>query len=286
MEKYTQNKYRLAFCTLLSFIVFLGSASAQPKLKEIWKTDTILPVPESVVMDSNGEHLYVSLIGPGDTGASDGNGAIALLKTNGEVVERDLISGLNSPKGLGLIGDLLYVADLKELVVIDVKSRKIKNRIRPKDVTMLNDVAVDHRGNVYVSDSKGGSILKFTGTSYEKIFEGLSNPNGVFTKDDDLYFVASGKLYKSEGAKSKPVVLAEGMEASTDGIHLDKSGNFLISAWAGVVYHVSNEGQVSSLLDLRKEKINTADFFFDEERGTLYLPTFFGNRVIAYEVSY
>jgi len=73
------------------------------------------------------------------------------------------------------------------------------------------------------------------------------------------------------------------MEKSTDG--LQRYGHdFLVSCWAGAIYHVTEKGKVSLLMDTRSEKINTADFAFDNKTQMMYLPTFFNKQVIAYKV--
>ncbi|GAA4779220.1 ATP/GTP-binding protein [Olivibacter ginsenosidimutans] len=271
--------YRL---TTLITLCLLGSiAYAQPKLKKVWETDE-LPVPESVLLDQKTNTLYVSLIGEGDAAALDGNGGIAKLDLNGKIIQKDWAKGLNSPKGLGLFQDKLYVADLKELVIINTKNGKIIQRLPFPEAGMLNDVTVDAQGNVFVSDSKGGTIYQVAQGKAHVFLAHLVNPNGVLADGSDLYFLDSGTLYKANQTQQVSKI-AEGMEKSTDG--LQHYGNdFLVSCWAGVLYHVPKDGAVHMLLDTRKEKINTADFTFDNQSHMLYLPTFFKNCVIAYKI--
>lgn len=270
---------QLIFTLLLT--LSYGLMIAQPTLNKLWQTDS-LSVPESVLLHKENNTLYVSLIGAGDAGAKDGNGTIAKLDLKGNVIQKDWAIGLNSPKGLGKYKNQLYVADLDELVIIAVNSGKVINRIPFPGAGMLNDVTVDSRGNVFVSDSKGGRIYKVSNNKASVYLDKLSNPNGVLAEGSDLYFLDSGVLYKTNGGK-QVVKLAEGMEKSTDG--LQKYGNnFLVSCWAGMIYFVEKNGEVATLLDTRAEKINTADFAFDDQSHTMYLPTFFKNYVAAYKV--
>uniref|UniRef100_F4C5Q9 SMP-30/Gluconolaconase/LRE-like region-containing protein n=1 Tax=Sphingobacterium sp. (strain 21) TaxID=743722 RepID=F4C5Q9_SPHS2 len=270
--------------TLFSFVYFLSVSSyllAQPALKKLWQTDH-LDVPESVLIAEESNTLYASLIGPGNHTATDGNGSIAKLDRNGKIINAQWITGLNSPKGLGEFKDKLYVADLKELVIIDIPDNKVLKKIEIPQVGMLNDITIDPHGIVYVSDSKGGKIYCYKNGKVEVFLDGLVNPNGLFAADNGLYFLDSGSLFYLNKNKQADKI-AEGMEKSTDGLQKD-GDNFLVSAWIGVLCYVTKDGKVTTLLDTKAEKMNTADFAFDRASRQLYLPTFFKNQIIAYQV--
>lgn len=271
---------RFFFCT--AYFLFTGtSLFAQPTLSKLWQTDH-LEVPESVLIAKESNNLYISLIGPGDHTTVDGNGSIAKLDLNGKIIDRQWITGLNSPKGLGEYKDRLYVADLKELIIIDIPTKKILKKIAVPEAGMFNDVTVDHQGNVYVSDSKGGKIYLYANGKLSPFLDQLVNPNGLLTADNGLYFLDSGSLFFLD--KNKEVnKLADGMEKSTDGLQKD-GDNFLVSAWIGVLYYIDENKKVTPLIDSRSEKTNTADFAFDSQSRILYLPTFFKNHISAYRV--
>ncbi|MCU0461018.1 MAG: hypothetical protein MUF36_03215 [Bacteroidales bacterium] len=100
----------------------------QYKIVELWKTDTILMVPESVIYDEKRDVLYVSNLNY-EPRLKDGNGFISRLNTNGEILNLRWIEGLSSPKGLAIVDDTLYTADVDELIVIDInKGQIIKNK--------------------------------------------------------------------------------------------------------------------------------------------------------------
>jgi hypothetical protein len=61
--------------------------------------------------------------------------------------------------------------------------------------------------------------------------------------------------------------------------------DFIVSTWSGVVYYIdAKAGTKQTLLDGREKKINSADIGFDPATKMVYIPTFFGNTVAAYEV--
>ena len=65
-------------------------------------------------------------------------------------------TGLDDPKGLVVVGDLMYVADVKKVWRIDAKGKTEVYAAPgdfPRPPVFLNDIAYDGIGNFYVSDS-------------------------------------------------------------------------------------------------------------------------------------
>ena len=56
-----------------------------------------------------------------------------------EMIAPDWVSGLNSPKGMGVYKDKLYAADLENVVVIDVNAGKIVETIKVEGAEGLNE---------------------------------------------------------------------------------------------------------------------------------------------------
>ena len=254
-------------------------AQAQ-KLEKLWETDTILRVPECVVLSAEKNMLYVSNIG--SSTMADGHGSIGKISTDGKIISVDWVSGLNAPKGMALVGSELFVAEPTAIAIIDVKAGKIITRIPVEGAKMLNDVDAAPNGDVYVSDSRGGKIIKVSNRKVSTVVEGLEGPNGVLFTGDKLHFLDRGQLYVMDGNDKK--LLAEGMEASTDGVEQLDNGDFLISCWSGLIYYVKANGVTTTLLDTRDQKINTADIAWDAQKKILYVPTFFKNKVMAFKL--
>ena len=91
-------------------------------------------------------------------------------------------------------------------------------------------------------------------------------------------------LFRSAAKDKTLTKLAEGMDESTDGLEQTKSGNFIVSCWSGIVYYVKPNGTKTVLLDTREQKLNTADIGFDAEKNVVYIPTFYGNKIVAYKL--
>ena len=105
------------------------------------------------------------------------------------------VVGLDATKGMGLFGKRLYVADLDQVVVIDVAKEMILEKIPIEGAKGLNDITIDAKGVVYVSDMFTGKVHRIADGVVTTILESLSRPNGVFAEGDDLYLLDNGGLY-------------------------------------------------------------------------------------------
>ena len=126
----------------------------------------------------------------------DGNGFIARLRPDGTIIEREWVKGLNAPTGMALNDRTLYVADVDELVEINVASGEIANRYPAKGAIFLNDVAVGEDGTVYVSDTPMNTIWRLKDGSFEPWLanDDLNGPNGLLPQGDKLIVASFGKI--------------------------------------------------------------------------------------------
>jgi sugar lactone lactonase YvrE len=268
---------------LFLFLFFLSSwqVQAQHGLQKLWESDTILQIPESVLYDAGRQILYVSLIdGPGNV--KDGKGGIAMLHPDGTIADTGWITGLNAPKGLGQYGNKLYVADLDEVVVIDIPGSKIEKKIPVPGSVFLNDITIDPHGTVYVSDTRKNKIFRIEQDRPSVYIDSVAGPNGLLFENNSLYVLASGSLLQYD-AQKQVTQLASGMEKSTDGLVMVQPGEFVATAWVGVVYYVAG-GTVQELLNVKADKINTADLAYDAARKLLYIPTFNHKNIITFRL--
>jgi sugar lactone lactonase YvrE len=269
---------------LLVVILFNSSLLfAQHKLEKLWETDSVLKVPESVLFDGDNKVLYAANIDGTDPWGKDGKGSVAKVGLDGKVIAVEWVSGLNAPKGMGLYKGKLYVADLNELVVIDIAGSKIEKKIVVTGAEGLNDVSVSKAGTVYVSDSKLKKIFVVKDGISELFLDTLKGPNGVLMRGDDFYLLDAGGMYKMNKDKTLTKI-TDGMDGGTDGIENISGNDFIVSCWQGVVWYVSADGSKQQLLDSRGDKKNTADIGMDAKNKIIYVPTFWRNTIVAYRV--
>ena len=277
-------KKGLSRTAMLTAILFNSSLLfAQHKLEKLWETDSVLKVPESVLFDGDNKILYAANIDGTDPWAKDGKGSVAKVGLDGKVIATEWISGLNAPKGMGLHKGKLYVADLNELVVIDIAGGKIEKRIVVTGAEGLNDVSVSKNGTVYVSDSKLKKIFVVKDGVTELLLDTLKGPNGVLIRGDDFYLLDAGGMYKMNKDKTLTKI-TDGMDGGTDGIENISGNDFIVSCWQGVVWYVNANGSKQQLLDSRPDKKNSADIGLDAKNKIVYVPTFWRNTIVAYRV--
>ncbi len=272
----------LILISFLFIIVKTGFTQSHILVKK-WATDTLLKTPESVLYDEKGKFLYVSNI-DGTPDGKDGKGSVGKVGLDGKILVVDWVKGLNAPKGMGLYKNKLYVADLTEVVVIDVVKARIIKRIPVEKSVFLNDITIDRHGVVYVSDTRGFKVYKIENDKeVTALLENLKAPNGLLAVGDDLLVLDKGMLFKMLPG-GQLFTIAEGMDPSTDGVEMVKPNEYIVSCWAGIIYYIDARGGKQTLLDTRTEKINSADIGYDARNRILYVPTFYKNGIVAYEV--
>lgn len=268
--------------TLFALYIF-NTIQAQHKLVKLWETDSILKVPESVLYSSKHNVLFVSNIDGKEPWSKDGKGSIGKVGLDGKIIKVDWITGLNAPKGMGLYKNKLYVADVTEVVVINIVKAIIIKRIPIDSAQTLNDITIDKKGVVYVSDSRGRKIYTITNDVPALYMTNLKRPNGLLANNDALYVLDDGVMYRSE--KNKPLMfITDGMSGGTDGIENINGKDFIVSCWAGSIWYVNANGAKQLLLDTQAQKINSADIGYNAQKKIVYVPTFWNNTVVAYAV--
>lgn len=261
----------------------LGSGLfAAPKLVKKWETEATLKVPESVLHDAARGVLYVTNI-DGEPWGDDGRGSIGKVGLDGKVIAVEWVTGLSAPKGMALHGRRLYVADIDRVVVVDVEQGAILEKIAIPGAHGINDVTVDPAGVVYVSDSRDKKIHALRHGKVSLVLEGLAAPNGVHCSGGELYFMDDGGLYRL-GQAGEKVLVAAGKPGNGDGLESVGDGGFIITYWPGVYDYARLDGTRETLLDTSADKISAADIGYNARERIIYVPTFFKNTVIAYEL--
>ncbi|PWJ60552.1 hypothetical protein CLV98_101737 [Dyadobacter jejuensis] len=275
-------KLRYVFFSLVTLWVSSTCVQAQRQLTKLWETKAELPIPESVLFSAKDKLLYVSNI-DGKASEKDGQGSIGKVDLKGNIIDNNWVSGLNAPKGMGKMGYSLYVADLDEIVEIHTKTGEIIKKHPIEGAKFLNDLTIDAKGAIYVTDTQTKKIYKMQDGVVTTYHENLTRPNGLLALGTDLLIADNGVLKRLSGATNLTIV-AEGMEPSTDGIQEIKPGEYLVSCWTGTVYTVKSDGTINKILDTSAEKINAADIGYDNRKKIVYVPTFMKNSVVAYQL--
>lgn len=264
------------------------------------KTISGFQTPESVLVDADQDVYFVSNIN-GQPLAADDNGFIS--KVNPETLQVDLkwIDAakpdiiLNAPKGMAILGDTLYVADLSVVRKFDRKTGQPKGEIPIPAATFLNDVASDGKA-VYVTDTgmkagAGGNfeptgtdaVWKIVADKPQKIASGsdLDRPNGVEIVDGKVWVVSFGanELYQVD--KGKKTNVSKLPKGSLDGLVHLSDGSFLVSSWDGKAVYRGKDNKFQAIV----ENVDSpADIGYDTKRHRLLIPHFMENVVSIHDV--
>lgn len=289
-----------AFTTLLFtlFTLFFTTVvfSADPILQPAWQTKAIFEQPESVIYDNKNEVFYVSNVN-GDAMAADGNGYISTLSLTGEIIEQHWLTDLDAPKGLAIVGNTLYVADINKLVVIDIPTKTIKHRHLAIEAKFLNDVVADEDGNVYASSFLTNTIYRLKAGTFDVWLrnEQLEFPNGLIVEGGQLIVASWGNMtdgfateipghLKTVDLTSKTITSLgdQSPVGNLDGIEPDGNGNYFVTDWMnGKLLHIQANGISSTLLHLNQ---GSADHTVLLDQGLVIIPMMLDGYIAAYRI--
>jgi len=260
------------------------SAFIHQSLKKVWETEKLFSTPESVIYDEKNDVLYVANIN-GQPLDRDNNGFISKVSTDGKIVSLKWISKLDAPKGMGIYKGKLYVADIDHLVEIDINEGKIIKKYKGKKAKFLNDVAVDKSGAVYVSDMKNNAIYKLQNGVFEPWLSigNLFQPNGLLIEDNNLLIGCMNYVVAAD-LKTKHVRTFITETGSIDGFVKNGNEKYIISDWLGNLHMITKTSPKMKILSTEAAKINAADIEYIKSKKLLLIPTFYDNRIMAYEV--
>ena len=123
---------------LIVMTTLLSTAlKAQHSLEKIWETDSVFLFSEGVVPEPGGKFLFVSNT-IGSPMAKDGKGSISKVGFDGKIIDLNWVTeGMNAPKDIQVFKNLIYLADLDEVIVVDIDKAAVVQRIRIEGATLL-----------------------------------------------------------------------------------------------------------------------------------------------------
>ncbi|MBN2519772.1 MAG: hypothetical protein JXB17_04645 [Bacteroidales bacterium] len=271
----------------LTTTIFIISCLNQPvkqekySLVKVWSTDTLLRTPESAYYDQERDVIFVSNINSGATEEGD-NGFISKLNRQGEIIELKWVTGINTPKGIGVFGNNLYVTETNKLVIIDIEKAEIIEKISIEGTGFLNDISIDSLGKVFISDSKANKIFTFYDGKIDTFLnKGIDKTNGLLCESERLLLASSD--FNAIDYKTKEITIINDSIQGGDGIAAIGDGFYFVSEWPGEVFLIKPDHSIISILNTRAEKRNTADIDYIKKDSILLVPTFYENTIDAYK---
>jgi hypothetical protein len=264
-----------------------------------------MSTPESVRYDAELDVYFVANIN-GNPSKRDNNGFITVVRADSTGVSRMLVEGgkngvaLDAPKGMAIVGDTLWVADIFMLRGFNKKTGESVADIplMMEKAMFLNDVAVGPDG-IYVTDtgikfdSAGAmthpgenKIFKIKGRTVSVVAKGdsLANPNGLTWDMPNLQWILApfgGTAVQTwKAGAAVPSSLATG-PGQYDGVELLADGRILVSSWADSAVHVIANGTMTKMIS---NVAAPADIAVDTKRNVVAIPRFNDGKVEYYKI--
>jgi sugar lactone lactonase YvrE len=226
--------------------------------------------PESARFDRDLNVWFVSNIN-GDPSKKDNNGYISRLKADGTPDSaKFIVSGkkgvtLNAPKGIAIVGDTLWVADIDAVRGFNKRTGAPVASVAAPQAKFLNDVAVGPDGTLYITDTgvipdpKTG--MKHVGPDRVYQVKGrkatvalqspqLQGPNGI-TWDTNasefviVAFMGNGIFGWKPGSKDvRPLGSGPGQQ---DGVEVLPDGRILVTSWTDSSLFMVDNGKTTKV---------------------------------------
>ena len=279
-----------SFLTLLPALLLNLTSFGQAQnvtLKPVWETDTTLRTPESVLFEPGQKILYVACIN-GNPTLENKSSYISKVGLDGKVIQLKFTDNLNSTKGMGILGDKLYVTEMTQVAEIALTTGKILNRYPIEGAKFLNDIAIDtKKGVVYVTDSNDSKVWAITNGKASLVLAGepLKGTNGLLFESDRLLIGnGEGSLLSLNPATKQLSTIAK-VTGGIDGIVALGNKAYMVTEWAGKVWYIHADGKTELKMDTSTQKINSADIGYNPTAKMLFVPTFFHNTVKAFSLN-
>ena len=208
---------------------------------------------------------------------------------------------LNAPKGMGLLGDTLWIADIDAVRAFNARTGAPVDSVKFDSLkaVFLNDIAIAPNGAIYVTDTgirfdDVGNVLH---PGPDRVFrvgpdrkvsvaikgDTLGRPNGITIDPVGRRFIIvqyGGKAVMAwKPGDRAPSVIARGV-GGFDGVELI-GGKIVVSSWT--------DSSITRFDSTQGTKIITgvpspADFGYDAKRNRLLIPIVTGNRVEIWQL--
>jgi hypothetical protein len=198
-----------------------------------------------VAADSN--YYYVTDIGKNlEPVAKDGDGKVWKISKNGDSIDSTFITGLNAPKGTGVVNGILYFTDVDKVLGYDLASSEkvFEIDLSSTGALFLNDISVKDNSTLFVSATDINKLyevnIKEPGFTEIHVEGDLTGPNGLcFDRTNNrLYFNGFGTNNQPNGivgyvdlnSGNKVVKISE-RKGFMDGLALLDENTVLYTDW-------------------------------------------------------
>ncbi len=215
-----------------------------------WVKNEGLTNVESVVYDSVLNVFFASCGKNYELGLA---GFISKISVDGELLDLKWIDSLNRPTGIAIHDRQLFVADIVDLVVVDIDKGTILNKYKePLQNSGLNDVAISQSGEVYVSASAKNAIYKLqdgTLINWASDADRLKWANGLLVSDEQLIVGGMNLVSIDINSRNISEVNYPSNISDFEGVASDGHGGYYVSTVDNSAFwHIDKDGNAIELL--------------------------------------
>jgi hypothetical protein len=193
----------------------------------------LLDWPESIVFDEQYNRYLLSNYNTGDVVAIDMDGNQTVL-----------VPSDRAKQGLEIVGDVVYCGCGLSVRGWDLATGTRVFKVAIPNVTNLNDVAADNRGNLYVGDVYQDNIYRIhiADSTVTTFVDGLFGPNGIWFDEMNnrllvCSFMQNSPIHSVSLEDSSVTVVTPTTLDNCDGICLDDWGYCYVSSWGTYSVH-------------------------------------------------
>jgi hypothetical protein len=300
----------LLFQFILSSLLFTACKSTNNDSSEIEGFN----LPEGAISDGN--FIYISNVGkefkPLD---KDGDGFISKLSLDGKMIELKFLpakGGMDSPKGMAIVNNVLYVTDIDKIIGFDLsdKRKKMELNFMQEKTLLLNDLTVKNDSTLFVSGMDINKIFKvnISDTPWYNIVNvspDIKKPNGLCwdQANNRLYLGMFGREDNANGSKGDIGYISfineqqpaytelTSYQGNIDGVTL-VGDKLLFTDW--LAFGKDGKEGALKVLDLNTKVIKDVidnridgpgDFYFDEKKSTIWIPKMRENKLLIKKIN-
>lgn len=228
--------------------------------------ETVLPLPDNTLLVSNVCDYR-----------TEGDGYLTLLDADGQVLDLRQIEDLDSPLGMTLVNDTLYVVDNNKVEVFHWPTYERRLTIE-LSTSVANDIAVANDGTMFVTDTGRGEVAIVSKQKEHSLLIGAGHFNGAngIHIDGDTLYVGGERLWQVDLSDNSVTTPGPDWLTDIDGIEVEPDGTLQVTPVGGPLIRLAEEVEV-----IGGDGVSSANHGYSAELGLVLIPTGFDNTVIA-----
>lgn len=264
--------------------------------------------PAAIIYDA-GRDLYWVSNASGLGRGGQGKGFISRLDPEGRIATLNFIDGnrpdiaLQSPQGLAVDGNTLFVADGSAILRFDAESGAALGILHIEGASHLSDVAIGPGGDLYatdvgsepalavISDAGTDAVYRISGDDAVSVVArrpNLGGPYALLANESGLWMTCTGSndlllLVPREGDTTTRESGRLGLPGRAPrGLVQMPDGSFLISSWeSGTLFRGYRDGPFQPVIEGLETPV---DLGYDSRRQRVLIPLSSGHAVAIFQL--